>query len=83
MKRDVAAGMPVRQAYNAMRQRLRAEEFRRQGQNRRALERQQADRDWHEEHDVELREGDFVPVDPLEGEVETELVAEVLSLIHI
>eukprot|EP00969_Alexandrium_andersonii_P110193 4862414-Alexandrium_andersonii.AAC.1 len=25
MKRDIAAGMPVRQAYNAMRQRLRAE----------------------------------------------------------
>eukprot|EP00969_Alexandrium_andersonii_P131825 5829772-Alexandrium_andersonii.AAC.1 len=68
--------MPVRQAYNAMRQRLRAEAFRRRGQNRRAWERQQADRDWHEEHDVELREGDFARVDPLEGEVETELVAE-------
>eukprot|EP00969_Alexandrium_andersonii_P108462 4785052-Alexandrium_andersonii.AAC.1 len=77
MQRDIAAGMAVRQAYNAMRQRLRAEDFRRQGQHRRALERQQADRDWHEEHDVHLHEDDFVRVDPLEGEVETELVAEV------
>eukprot|EP00969_Alexandrium_andersonii_P282387 12484222-Alexandrium_andersonii.AAC.1 len=60
-----------------MRRRRRAEDFRRRGQVERALAQQQADRDWHREHDVELREGDFVRVDPFEGEVEAELVAEV------
>ena len=61
MQRDIAAGMPRRQAYLKMRSRVKATRNRAERAPERAAVKVESDRQWHEKYDTILAPGDLVP----------------------
>eukprot|EP00959_Pyramimonas_sp_CCMP1952_P203906 4264231-Pyramimonas_sp.AAC.1 len=58
----------------------RAEPKRSAGKADRAAERLELERKWHEKHDAELQEGDYVPTDGLKGHVEEDFITSEVVL---